>query len=341
MMTREGLERHQVWWYLGAALLGAGIGITWPASGQFLDALIWPVLGVLLFATFTQMNLAEIPRSFRDSRFLTAALLGNFVLIPVVVFGLVQLVPDDDAVVLGLLLVLLVPCTDWFITFTQLGGGDAVRASALTPIALLLQFAMLPLYLSLFTDYELSNVFSLDQLWPALLVLATPLLAAALTELGSRKIAPLATVRDRAGWLPVPVLALVIGSVVASHIDPIRQSLEVVPWVVLIGVLFLIACLALAKLLTAILKLPTEQGRTLAFSLGTRNSFIVLPFALSLPEGWEIAAVVIVMQSLIELFGMIFYVWFVPTVLFKNRSPATTIGSIQTRPGGSGTDQGW
>ena len=54
--------------------------------------------------------------------------------------------------------------------------------------------------------------------------------------------------------------------------------------------------------------------------MGTRNSFIVLPFALSLPAGWEIAAIVVVAQSLTELFGMVFCLWFVPNVLLKDRA---------------------
>ena len=65
--------------------------------------------------------------------------------------------------------------------------------------------------------------------------------------------------------------------------------------------------------------LSPVQGRTLAFSMGTRNSFIVLPFALSLPAGWENAAIVVVTQSLTELFGMVFCLWFVPNVLLKDR----------------------
>jgi hypothetical protein len=56
--------------------------------------------------------------------------------------------------------------------------------------------------------------------------------------------------------------------------------------------------------------------RTLAFSLGTRNAFVVLPFALALPAGWETTVVVIVFQSLVELFGMVFYLWWLPRHLF-------------------------
>lgn len=41
--------------------------------------------------------------------------------------------------------------------------------------------------------------------------------------------------------------------------------------------------------------------------LGTRNSFVVLPFVIALPAGWKPAAAVIVAQSLVELFGMMIY----------------------------------
>ena len=45
-----------------------------------------------------------------------------------------------------MLLVLLVPCTDWFITFTRLGGGDTLRAITVTPLNLLVQLLLLPVY---------------------------------------------------------------------------------------------------------------------------------------------------------------------------------------------------
>lgn len=319
VVAHDALERHQVWCYLTAVALGASLGLLWPEGGQRLDAVLWPVLGALLYATFTQMNLAEVPRAVKDTRFLTAALVGNFLIIPAVVFGIVSLMPSDDALVLGLLLVLLVPCTDWFITFTSLGRGDAVRASALTPVVLFVQLGLLPVYLGLFTDVDFGGVFDSAAVWPALMVLAAPLAAAVLTEVGSRRSAAVADIRLKAAWFPVPLLSVVILCIAASHIGPLRTNAGVVPWVALAGALFMISALLVARVIAALFSLSTRQGRTLAFSLGTRNSFIVLPFALALPSGWEIAAVVIVIQSLFELLGMIFYVWFVPKVLFPAR----------------------
>ena len=69
-------------------------------------------------------------------------------------------------------------------------------------------------------------------------------------------------------------------------------------------------------MLGQIFRLPAESGRTLAFSFATRNSFVVLPLALALPASFEIAVVVIVFQSLVELFGMMFYLWWLPRKLF-------------------------
>ena len=81
---------------------------------------------------------------------------------------------------------------------------------------------------------------------------------------------------------------------------------------------FLLGAALLAWILMHVLELHTDAGRALAFSLGTRNSFVVLPFALALPDGWETTVVVIVFQSLVELFGMVFYLWWLPRHLFRS-----------------------
>lgn len=320
-MTRERLELHQVWWYLGALVLGLLLGRAAPVLGPAAEASVWPVLALLLSATFLQLPLTAVPKAFRDTRFLGTALVGNFVLVPVLVWGLVQLAPPDPALRLGLLLVLLVPCTDWFITFTQLGGGDGARATALTPVSLLLQLALLPVYLWLLGEAPVAGVFTPGQVWPALLVLFGPLALAALAlrraggRPGSRRWV------ERWGRAPVPLLAVVILLVGVSHADDIAGSGAVLGVVSTVAGLYLVGAVSLAVLLARLRRLPVGQGRTLAFSLATRNSFIVLPFALSLPAGWEVTALVVVLQSVVELLGMILLVRLVPGVIFREVTP--------------------
>jgi hypothetical protein len=126
------LQRYQVGLYLGAALLGLGAGTTAPAIAPALGTVLWPVLALLLYATFLPVPLARLPSAFREGRFLAAVLVGNFLLVPPVVWGLSRFLPPERPIVLGALMVLLVPCTDWFITFAWLGRGDARLAIVAT-----------------------------------------------------------------------------------------------------------------------------------------------------------------------------------------------------------------
>lgn len=71
--------------------------------------------------------------------------------------------------------------------------------------------------------------------------------------------------------------------------------------------LYLVVAAVTGAIAARALQLPPASGRTLLFSLGTRNSFLVLPFALALPGSWDIAIVIIVLQSLLEPWGMVAY----------------------------------
>jgi ACR3 family arsenite efflux pump ArsB len=182
-MSRRQLERHQVWFYLTAILTGLAVGSGAPGLSAPFEAVLWPVLGLLLYTTFTQVPLTHLPQAFRDRRFMSAILIGNFMLIPLMVWGLLVFVPDDPAIRLGVLLVLLVPCTDWYITFTHLAGGDTRRAIAATPVNLLVQLCLLPVYLWLFIGKAFLELLAVDRIaliFVSLIVL--PLLAAWATE---------------------------------------------------------------------------------------------------------------------------------------------------------------
>jgi ACR3 family arsenite efflux pump ArsB len=316
-MDHLTLERHQVWIYLAAITLGLGLGVVVPGVAPLLDTLLWPVLALLLFATFVQVPLWHLPAAFRDHRFIAAVLIGNFLLVPLLVALMIRWLPHDPALRLGVLLVLLVPCTDWFITFTKLGGGDTLRAITVTPINLLTQLLLLPVYLWLFLGTELSQGLSPLDLMPALVgLILLPLAMAALTQCWIKECPKRAVLQERLAWWPVPLLALVVGMIAAVQVSVVLASLPVLAHVFWLYVGFLFGAALLAKALSQIFKLPVTVGRTLAFSLGTRNSFVVLPLAVALPVGWEAAAVVIVFQSLVELFGMVFYLWWIPQRLF-------------------------
>jgi arsenite transporter len=318
------LERHQVWVYLAAIGAGLLLGSAVPGLGGPAAAVLWPTLGALLYATFLQVPLLQLRPALRDARFSGAALVGNFVLLPIAVWLLVQALPHDPALRLGVLLVLLVPCTDWFITFTQLAGGDVPRAIALSPVNLLLQLLLLPVYLYALAGSEMTAAIGPAEAAPALAVVLVPLALAALTERWVEVRPARRALREGLGRAPVPLLALVVLLIATAQVETVLGTLDVLPVVVPVFVAFLVVAVAVAVVLARAFRLPPLQARTLAFSLGTRNSFVVLPLALALPAGLEAAAVVIVTQSLVELFGMVAYLWCVPRAF---AAPDTAAGS--------------
>ena len=315
-MTRQQLEQHQLWIYLGAILLGLALGRAAPALTAPFEALLWPMLGLLLTATFTQVPLTHLPESFRDRRFMAAVLIGNFLIVPIAVWGLLLLIPQDPAVRLGVLLVLLVPCTDWYITFTHLAGGDTRRAIAVTPVNLLVQLALLPFYLWLLMGDAFLQLLAADRI---ALVFATlillPLVAAWSIERWAERRVGRQQLVSRIGWLPVPMLAIVVFLIAASQVETVVGAGAVLADVAGIFLAFLIVAALVGLALARLFRLPGPSASALIFSLGTRNSFVVLPLALALAPPWQAATVVIVFQSLVELFGMLAYLGLVPRLV--------------------------
>ncbi|WP_355661858.1 arsenic resistance protein [Halomonas salifodinae] len=314
---RERLERYQVGLYLLAVGIGLWVGAYWGSLAEALTAGLWPLLGALLYATFTQVPLVGAWRRLARTRLLAAALVGNFLVIPLLLWGLAQL-PLAPPVLLGILLVLLVPCTDWFLVFTHLGGGDTPAALALTPLSLLLQLLLLPVYLWWFLDQAaLAGLLRQELLGAFVGLILLPLGAAWLTErwAGScpserrpgrqRLVAGL-------GWLPVPLLALVLFLVAAGQVGVVSDHSGLLLGLVPLFAAFLGVALGLAWLLSRAFRLPAAQGRVLAFGFGSRNSFVVLPLALALPAGFEATVSVVVIQSLVELLGMLLFLRWVP-----------------------------
>lgn len=321
MLTRLSLEKFQVMIYLAAIGCGLVAGALLSGSVAVLEAMLWPILGVLLYTTFTQVPLGHLCGVFTDFRFLAAAVMGNFVLLPIAVCGLMTLIPDEPAIRLGVLMVLLVPCTDWFITFTHLGRGDARLAIAFSPVSLLLQIILLPVYLWAFLGESFVVTLAHSEMLTAFAgLILLPLMAAYLTEKWVERSQHRNSLLDQLAWFPVPLLAMVVFLIAATQVSVVMKATFFLGQLLLVFVAFLIIAGLMARFLARQLTLPTAQGRALAFSLGTRNSFVVLPLALALPPPFELTVVVIVFQSLVELFGMAVYLWWVPKRLFPYSS---------------------
>ena len=310
------LERRQVPLYLAALAAGAAIGLLWPAVGPVAEHAVTPTLALVLYATFLAVPFGELARAFRDTRFVGALLLLNFVLVPALVWVLSRPVANDSALLVGVLLVLLTPCVDYVVVFARLAGGDAARLLAATPVLLLAQMALLPLWLWLFAGAEVVAVVEIEPFLHAFLfLLVIPLAAAIVTQLLARRFVLAQRVERLFEALMVPLMMFALLVVVASQIGAVQAQLPLLATVAVIFLAYAVLSTMLGVATSRLVRADARPARALAFSGLTRNSLVVLPLALALPEPLALAAAVVVTQTLVELVAMVVAVRVVPRLL--------------------------
>ncbi len=309
----QWLEQRQIMIYLAGLAAGAAAGLAWPAAGPTWAATIYPVLGTLLYAAFLQVPFTRLTAVAGDTRFLAAVLLLNFAVVPLAVAALTAMVSLPQAVLLGVLLTLLTPCVDYVIVFCGLAGGDQQRLLATAPVLMLAQMLALPLLLWLFVGSELADVVEVGPFVEAFLVLIVlPLALAWATEsLASRRRTgqKIAAVMNSA---MVPLMTATLFVVVASEFPKVREQTDQVVCVVPLYAAFLLVMALLGLATAKLFRLDAGRARALIFSGATRNSLVVLPLALALPQTYDITPVIVVTQTLVELVGMVAYVHIVP-----------------------------
>lgn len=119
----------------------------------------------------------------------------------------------------------------------------------------------------------------------------------------------------------VPLMMLTLTVVVASQIDAVRTDLGLLLRVIPLYVIFLIVMVPIGILTARVFNQDVPTARATVFSGATRNSLVVLPLALALPEAFTLTAVVVVTQTLVELVGMIIYVRAIPRVVPEKMVP--------------------
>jgi ACR3 family arsenite transporter len=150
-------------WWLGGLISGFVLGAAVPEIGPVAELAVTPCLIVLLFLTFLDLPFETATKAFGDLRFVVTVVVLNFLVVPLVVDGLVAVVDLTEFVdlaepmQLAVLVVLLCPCIDYVIAFTQAAGGSASRLLALTPVLMIAQLLLLPVSLRVITGDRLST----------------------------------------------------------------------------------------------------------------------------------------------------------------------------------------
>ncbi|MDL1891427.1 hypothetical protein FBQ87_00850 [Sphingobacteriales bacterium CHB3] len=70
------------------------VGVLFPRWSDIFEVLLWPILALLLYTTFVQVPMVHLRQAVSEVRFVRSAVIGNFLVIPVIVSGLIQFLPD-------------------------------------------------------------------------------------------------------------------------------------------------------------------------------------------------------------------------------------------------------
>lgn len=318
---REKLEEKQISIYIITIAVSTFVGINWNNS-NFLEIEIEPIIGILLFSMFCQIPFLELKQALKNRSFFKALLFGNFVLIPLLVWILISIYPTTPIITLGILLVLLTPCIDYVIVFSHLGKGDSKAVLASTPLLFIFQMLLLPLYLWVFLGKETIAIIEIAPFVKAFFYLiiipfVLSIITQTLSKSGNRtgKV-----ILDFSSWLPVPFMALTFFVVIASQIRVLYDNPKPIWTVVPIYVIFAIIAPLIGKISANIFKVNSYGSRAISFSTSTRNSLVVLPLALALPAPEnQLVAVVIVTQTIVEIFFELIYIKAIPILTKENR----------------------
>jgi arsenite transporter len=146
----DPVEKYQTVFVLLAIVGGLALG---QLSGvpAVADRLILPFLMVMLFAAFAGISFSRLREAFGNRRVVGSSLLVNFVWSPLLAVGLGALfLRNHPALWVGLVMLLVTPCTDWYLIFTDIADGDVPLATSILPYNLVLQLVLLPVYLYVF-----------------------------------------------------------------------------------------------------------------------------------------------------------------------------------------------
>ena len=314
-MTRF-MERFQIPLYLAALAVGALAGWWAPGLGGLAAPAVTPVLAALLYVTFLGIPLRRVGEGLRDLRFMACLVIVNFAVVPVIVFALVRAFSIEGPMLIGVLLVLLTPCTDYVIVFSGLAGAANDRLLAASPVLLVLQMLTLPLYLWSFLAPDVAMAVHWGTFAQALaVVIVIPLVAAAVTQWAAAR-SPVARRWGRlAGGAMVPLMMLTLATVVASQIALVGSRAQALLPLVPVYVSFAALMTALGWAAGRLAGLRVRERRAVLFSGVTRNSLVVLPLALAAPDGTVLAPLAVLTQTLVELLVMLALVGLVPRLV--------------------------
>lgn len=257
-------------------------------------------LCLMLYGLFLEVPLTELRDSFKNVKFTSTSLIINFLWTPLFGYFIGSLFLKGNVdILIGFFMLILTPCTDWYLVFTKLAKGNLTLSLSILPINLILQIVLLPIYLIVF--FSTANSMDYMQLaYSILIVIVIPFIAAQITKFVLNNDLKEKTTELMSN-LQIWFLSLAVFCIFASQGELLFENLNSIIILFVPLIIFFIVNTLLDLILSKKINFTYQEYASLTMTTLARNSPLALAIAINSFPGHELISIALVIGPLIEL----------------------------------------
>ena len=303
-------------WILLGIVIGGLLGLYVPLAEDALAIPQWILLAVMVFSVVSSLPLLSLGRALTKPRVLAALFALNLLVVPLVAFVLSRVVWQSPEIQVALLLVLMAPGVALSLQTAVQAGGNIDSVLAATPVLLVGQLVVVPLYAVLLSGGVLSFFDLPPTLWVIGLIIVAPSLLAltvqALLGKSPRSVGFRKKINNATPLLIAVTIAVVLWNKIPAQTERLEELYRVVP----LFLSFLVLLAPLGLLAGILASLTTAEKRAVMIVGAGRGGIIMLPISLALdPAVWGLVPLVVIVQLGIEVLGLLVYRSIVPEIV--------------------------